>query len=95
MLAVAVNGCGILYCINCTKLKSNTSEGAENILSVIKIKQIAQNRAQQLSSNYFKSQYTGTKPSSKSTYLHAGKVCIPALCLYDNSSKHMLSIFPD
>jgi len=38
MLAVAVNGCGILYCINCTKLKSNTSEGAENILSVIKNK---------------------------------------------------------
>lgn len=95
MLAIAVNGCRILYCIKCSKLKSNTSEDEENILSVIKTRLIVQKGAQQLSSNYFKFQHTGTMLGSKSTYLCAGKVCIPALCLYDSSSKHMLFIFPN
>lgn len=95
MLAVAVNNdYRIFYYINCSKLKSNTSENTENILSVIKIKQIFLNGTQQLSSNYFKFQYIETMLSDKSIYLHAGKVRVLRTCLYDNSFKHMLFIFP-
>lgn len=95
MLAVAVNNdYRIFYYINWSKLKPNTSENTENILSVIKIKQIFLNGAQQLSSNYFKFQYTKTMLSDKSIYLHGGKVHVLGMCLYDNSCKHMLFIFP-
>lgn len=95
MLAVAVNNdCRILYYINCNKQKSNTSLKRKKILSVIKIKQIFLNGAQQLSSNYFRFQYTATMLSDKSIYLHAAKVRVLGMCLYDNSFKHMLFIFP-
>lgn len=61
MLAVAVNNdYRVFYYINCGKLKSNTSENTEKIPSVIKIKQIFLNGAQQLSSNYSKFQYIET-----------------------------------
>lgn len=94
MLAIAVNNdYRIFYYINCSKLKSNTSENIGNILSVIKIKQIFLNGAQQLSSNYFIFQYTETMLSDKSIYLHAGKVHVLGMCLYDNTFKHMLFIF--
>jgi len=95
VLAVAVNNdYRIFYYINCSKLKSNTPGNTENILRVIKIKQVFLNGAQQLSSNYFKFQYVETMLSDKSIYLHAGKVHVLGMCLYDNSFKHMLFIFP-
>lgn len=95
MLAVAVNNDHRILCyINCSKLKSNTPENTENILSGIKIKQIFLNGAQQLSSNYFKFQYIEIMLNDKSIYLHAGKVRVLGMCLYDNSFKHMLFIFP-
>lgn len=95
MLAVAVNNDYRIFCyINCSKLKSNTSENTENILSVTKIKQIFLNGAQQLSFNYFKFQYIETMLSDKSIYLHAGNVHVLGMCLYDNNFKHMLFIFP-